>query len=437
MIELVHTRREAYSNTYFQQAQALNVAQHNYISQIQEQVNSYQAAYVGQKQAWDEQLQQRTEEGILQVIGGIGAALAGGALIIASFGTATPIVIAGACVVGGGAVVYGASNAAEGAGNIYLGFTGDARAVAVNPIRDTIFANNPALYYTLGNACVLAASILVPVGGAMSRAATIGTPVFQAGLTEVGKLMLSGGAGTLTSEYVSELTGSDLLGTLAGGFAGGLTYGGLNTLDTRINVSGLHPNTSVVLDWNGARALSERYGGYSDFADGMSETDRARYIQNNETKFFEEFSERASTSGLNDVQISEAFDAMRAGDYEKMASYFDTSSPVDGAVFWSGNKEGAAAYANGIGGTIMEQTPGGQVFDNWRGLQGMYPEWEIGTNPQKPIWTALSSQYANTVNGTVTYVHPEGYIGDVWSKIEKPILDSEDIIIKEVIVNGK
>ena len=103
----------------------------------------------------------------------------------------------------------------------------------------------------------------------------------------------------------------------------------------------------------------------------MSPEDAARYIANNEKAFFNEFSERARAAGLNSAHIEEAFTAMRTGDYAKMASYFDTSSPVNGAVFWSGNKEGAAAYANSIGGTIMEQTPGGRVFDNWRGLQGM------------------------------------------------------------------
>ncbi len=105
--------------------------------------------------------------------------------------------------------------------------------------------------------------------------------------------------------------------------------------------------------------------GYTSFADMMSPEDAARYIANNEKAFFNEFFERASAAGLNNAQISEAFGAMRLGDYAKMASYFDTSSPVDGAVFWSGNKEGAAVYANSIGGTIMEQTPGGQVFDDW------------------------------------------------------------------------
>ena len=178
--------------------------------------------------------------------------------------------------------------------------------------------------------------------------------------------------------------------------------------------------------------------GYSDFADGMSPEDAARYIANNEKAFFNEFSERARAAGLNSAHIEEAFTAMRTGDYAKMASYFDTSSPVNGAVFWSGNKEGAAAYANSIGGTIMEQTPGGQVFDNWRGLQGMYPEWDTVTDlNQKPIWDALSSQYANGAEGMATYVHPSGYEGKVWLNIEKPILEEKDIIIQEVIIDAK
>ena len=178
--------------------------------------------------------------------------------------------------------------------------------------------------------------------------------------------------------------------------------------------------------------------GYSNFADGMSPEDAARYIANNEKAFFNEFSERASVAGVSDTQIAESFEAMRNGDYAKMATYFDTSSPVDGAVFWSGNKEGAAAYANSIGGTIMEQTPGGQVFDNWRGLGGMYPEWDTPTNlAQKPIWDALSSQYANGAEGIATYVHPDGYVGKVWSNIEKPILEENNIIIQEVIIDAK
>lgn len=90
----------------------------------------------------------------------------------------------------------------------------------------------------------------------------------------------------------------------------------------------------------------------------------------------------------------------------------------------------------------MEQTPGGQVFDNWEGLQSMYPEWDTESDlDQKPIWKALSSKYANEATGTVTYVHREGYIGKVWQETERPILEinaAQEIIkeILEVIING-
>ena len=60
------------------------------------------------------------------------------------------------------------------------------------------------------------------------------------------------------------------------------------------------------------------------------------------TKKYNEFSEKARAAGLNNEQIAEAFEAMRSGDYAKMVTYFDTSSPVDGWAFWSRNKEGAA-----------------------------------------------------------------------------------------------
>lgn len=67
-----------------------------------------------------------------------------------------------------------------------------------------------------------------------------------------------------------------------------------------------------------------------------------------------------------------------------------------------------------------------------------YPEWDTGTNlAQKPIWDALSSQYANGAEGIATYVHPNGYEGNVWSNIEKPILEENDIIVQEVIIDAK
>jgi hypothetical protein len=94
----------------------------------------------------------------------------------------------------------------------------------------------------------------------------------------------------------------------------------------------------------------------------------------------------------------------------------------------------------------MEQTPGGQVLDNWRGLQG-YPEWNTGTVlDQKPIWNAMSAQFAEGAAGDVTYVHiikdGKPYYGVVWNDIEKKILvknmwNGKVTNISEVIINGK
>ena len=181
--------------------------------------------------------------------------------------------------------------------------------------------------------------------------------------------------------------------------------------------------------------VGANYERYSDFAAGMNPEDAERYIANNEKAFYREFSERAAKAGLNNEQISKAYKAMRSGNYRKMASYFDTSSPVNGAVFWSGDKEAASIYAKKIEGTVLEQTAGGQMFDNWRGLEGMYPEWgSFTTMDRKPIWKALSTQYANGARGIATYVHPVGRVGEIWSTVEEPILEINGIEIKEVII---
>lgn len=44
---------------------------------------------------------------------------------------------------------------------------------------------------------------------------------------------------------------------------------------------------------------------------------------------------------LSGSQLDEAFEAFWKGEYSKMASYFDTSSPTSGSVFWSGDLDGA------------------------------------------------------------------------------------------------
>ena len=145
-----------------------------------------------------------------------------------------------------------------------------------------------------------------------------------------------------------------------------------------------------------------------------------------EIEFYNEFAERAQKVGMSEARTADAFNAMRNGDFKKMASYFDTSSPKDGAVFWSGDVNKAGDYAKSIGGTIMEQTPGGRVFNNWDTLQKVYPVWDKkSVVMQKPIWTAMSEQYANGASGQVTYVKPASYNNpnSVWLNTELPIIE--------------
>ena len=280
---------------------------------------------------------------------------------------------------------------------------------------------------------------------------TVGKSVVK----EVAQDALVGAASSKAGSLVMDVTGDANLSRLAGlgtGILSGSKTGkALNSIDSAVSSSVKTLNhiddvadvTKAFDDVSVSSKGSVNTKGYSNFADGMSQEDAVRYISNNEEKFYIEFSERASAAGLSNTQISEAYSAMKSGDYSKMASYFNTASPYDGAVFWSGNKIAAGEYAKSIGGTLMEQTAGGKVFDDWRGLQGMYTDWGTGTPfDQKPIWEALSSQYANGANGAVTYVHPDGYYGNVWKNTELPILNErlEDGLINnihEVIIDGE
>lgn len=176
-------------------------------------------------------------------------------------------------------------------------------------------------------------------------------------------------------------------------------------------------------------------GEYSGFADGMSAEDKEKYILSNEKAFYSEYESRAAQSGMSEQEIVRSYEALRSGDYSTMAQYMNLESPVDGAHFWSNNKEAAGKVAQQNGGTIMEQTPGGQIFDDWKGLSSMYPEWETGSSKDaRPIWVALSKQYAGQVKGSATYVHPENTYGPIWLNVEKPMLDSNGIEYKEIFV---
>ena len=83
--------------------------------------------------------------------------------IVVTWGSATPLVVAGG-IVGLGSTAYGVSNMYEADQDIKLGNAGDIQTKAGNPIRDTLFMGNDKLYHDVGNVFTTASAIMIPIG---------------------------------------------------------------------------------------------------------------------------------------------------------------------------------------------------------------------------------------------------------------------------------
>lgn len=185
----------------------------------------------------------RKTQGTWQIIGGVCLVVAGVVCIVATAGAATPIVVAGA-VAGGGTVAFGAAEMYEGGENIYLGSSGDISTTAFNPIRDTAFQGNQEAYDFTKGAFAFTASALTPIG----TASTAGNLTVRSGAYIVGEVAVSDAAGGLTSKGTAELCeqwGLDpnvtqAVSMVSGMVASGATSKGLTTLDTKLNISGMH-----------------------------------------------------------------------------------------------------------------------------------------------------------------------------------------------------
>ena len=244
-----------------------------YLEQVKDRVNSCEEFYELQQQQWQESIRLRTEEGIVKTIAGVGTMILGGMLVVATCGMALPLVATvGVMAIGAGTAAYGFSNTVEGGQDVYAGVTGDPRMVSVNPIRDTLFASNPDLYYLIGNTLTISASLLLTGGMAANAAVSAGTSIGRAVVTEYAKQGLTVAASSYVEKSMTEATNSPLAGFVVGSLTGIATYGTLSELDSMANVSGLH----------------------SSFAEGMSKEDAQKYL---------DFLENGSKEGLTEAEI--------------------------------------------------------------------------------------------------------------------------------------
>lgn len=112
--------------------------------------------------------EERTKQGLMNLVFGVLTVLAGVSALVMSGGTALPIVAPMLKIAGTATFMYGASNSIEAGQNIYYGLSGDGKSFAMNPIRDTIFLGNGELYHSVGQVFTLTTGVFIPIAQTQS-----------------------------------------------------------------------------------------------------------------------------------------------------------------------------------------------------------------------------------------------------------------------------
>lgn len=193
---------------------------------VDQSIDQYEAAMKKFEDKMNDKLaDDRKAEGLKQLLAGIVSATVGTALILATAGTAAPIVFFSATVVGGTSTLYGLSNATEGMNNISLGFSGDGFTMAENPIRDTLFAGNPELYYTIGNASTMISAMALPMSGILKGAT--GAAKFKTIAVDGGRILIGNVAEDKAYDAIYQSTDSRILAMLGSNVVEGVLSGNL------------------------------------------------------------------------------------------------------------------------------------------------------------------------------------------------------------------
>ena len=206
----------------YQRLQMEYEASGNFVAQ---NIAQYEAAMKKFEDKMNDKLaDDRKAEGLKQFLSGIVSVTVGTALIFATAGAAAPIVFS-AAVVGGTSTLYGLSNATEGMNNISLGFSGDGFTIAENTIRDTLFAGNPDLYYTIGNASTMISAMALPMSGILKGAT--GAAKFKTIAVDGGRILIGNVAEDKAYDAIYQSTDSRILAMLGSNVVEGVLSGNL------------------------------------------------------------------------------------------------------------------------------------------------------------------------------------------------------------------
>ena len=152
-----------------QSVQRFAIAYQQATKQMESRVERVKAAQERDKARFEAlAAEDRAKKGWIDLGLGVLTAAIGVLAIVATCGSATPLVFGFGLTAGLGTFAYGTSNAGEGIHNIQLGNAGDGHTKAKNFIRDTLFMGNDKLYHQVGGIFVTASAIMIPIGHTQS-----------------------------------------------------------------------------------------------------------------------------------------------------------------------------------------------------------------------------------------------------------------------------
>ncbi|WP_455060419.1 T7SS effector LXG polymorphic toxin [Parvimonas micra] len=214
-------------------AKELAVALDNSNRYLSNRKNIIEEADKRDKVRWEQIFaKERRNKGIKKLIVGGLTLLVGTAAIVATGGSATPLVVLAGKICGTGTVAYSVSNMTEAGQDVIYGSLGDNKTGAINPIRDTVFLGNDKLYHGTGQIFTTGSSILIPIGKtnsiikgscqflAGSAGAWVGGKVGYYGLKQLG----FSEENTKIGEFIVSMLGAYAGSKIASGFTLNKTF---------------------------------------------------------------------------------------------------------------------------------------------------------------------------------------------------------------------
>ncbi|WP_170243306.1 hypothetical protein [Streptococcus suis] len=230
------------------------------------------------------------------------------AAIVATAGAATPLVVGAGIVAGTGTVAYGASNVAEAGQDIYLGYKGDGKTLAINLIRDTLFMGIDKLYHQVGGLFTTTSAVMIPIG--QTQSVTKGLAEFAIG--EVGGFVggQAGYHGTkLLGGSEADAERATFVGSILGGFAASSAASKFS-----LNDIGETRATSFMDEMSPEDA--RRYEQWNKYVEaGISPEDRVRVL---------EISDNAPKIEYRPGKNSESILSQIKGERDRVETYLDS-----------------------------------------------------------------------------------------------------------------